>query len=302
MHNPTPIFRYETDGTGPLHRPGVLVVLLGGFIDAGNIQRVLTEHLLASGESEVVASFDIDQLVDYRSRRPAMIFDKNRWDSYEDPALLLHRLTDRDGQTYYLLTGPEPDFQWERVVDGLREIIGQVGITLTISTHGIPMNVPHTRPVGSTIHATDPRLLGEAESPFGRVQVPGSISALLEYRLGESGQQAAGVAVHVPHYLLQAEWAEGALTALNAIVDITGLNLPNDDLVTKAGANTREIARELSENTDAAQVVQALEQQYDAFVEGKTRPSLLATEASELPSAEELGADFEEFLRNHPES
>lgn len=63
MHNPTPIFRYETDGTGPLHhRPGVLVVLLGGFIDAGNIQRVLTEHLLASGESEVVASFDIDYL------------------------------------------------------------------------------------------------------------------------------------------------------------------------------------------------------------------------------------------------
>ena len=302
MPNPTPIFRFETDGTGPIHQPGVLVVLLGGFIDAGNIQRVLTEHLLASGDSEVVASFDVDQLLDYRGRRPAMIFDTNRWASYDDPALLLHRLTDRDGQTYYILTGPEPDFQWERVVDGLRQIIEAVGITLTVSTHGIPMNVPHTRPVGSTIHATDARLIGEAVSPFGRVQVPGSISALLEYRLGESGRQAAGVAVHVPHYLIQAEWAEGALTALNAIVDITGLNLPNDDLVTRAGVNSREIARELSENTEAAQVVQALEQQYDTFVEGATRPSLLATEASELPSAEELGADFEEFLRNHPEA
>ena len=48
--------------------------------------------------------------------------------------------------------------------------------------------------------------------------------------------------------------------------------------------------------------MQALEQQYDTFMEGKERPSLLATEASELPSAEELGAEFEQFLRNHPEA
>ena len=76
----------------------------------------------------------------------------------------------------------------------------------------------------------------------------------------------------------------------------------NDDLIAKAGANTREIASELSDNTEAAQLVQALEQQYDTFMEGKERPSLLATEASELPSAEELGAEFEQFLRNNPEA
>ncbi len=302
MQNPSALYRFETDGAGPLHRPGVLVALLGGFIDAGNVQRVLTEHLLTSSDSEVVASFDVDQLIDYRGRRPAMVFDSNRWVSYDDPALLLHRLTDRDGQTYYLLTGPEPDYQWERVVEAIREIVGHLGITLTVSAHGIPMNVPHTRPVGSTIHATDARLIGETQSPFGRVQVPGSISALLELRLGEHGLDAAGVAVHVPHYLIQAEWAEGALTALNAIVDLTGLNLPNDDLVTRSGVNSREIARELADNPDAAQIVASLEQQYDSFTEGQARPSLLATEASELPSAEELGADFEAFLRNHPEA
>ena len=128
--------------------------------------------------------------------------------------------------------------------------------------------------------------------------MPGSLPALLELRLGESGREALGFAVHVPHYLAQAEWAEGALAVLNAVVDHTGLNLPNDDLIAKAGANTREIASELSDNTEAAQLVQALEQQYDTFMEGKERPSLLATEASELPSAEELGAEFSSRSRH----
>ena len=302
MQNPKNLYRYETDGQGPTPKPGPMLVLLGAFIDAGNIQRTLSSHLLESSEAEVVASFDVDELLDYRGRRPVMVFDTNRWVSYEDPAILLYRLTDRDGQTYYVLTGPEPDYRWEAFVEGLREIMTQVGISAAVSAHGIPMGVPHTRPVGMTAHATDPRLIGESMSPFGRVQVPGSVSALLELRLGEGGSDAFGFAIHVPHYLAQAEWAEGALAALNAIVDVTGLNLPNDDLVAKAGANSREIANELADNGEAAQLVSALEQQYDAFTEGKQRPSLLAAEAGELPSAEELGAEFEEFLKNHPDA
>ena len=172
MQNPSALYRFETDADLTVLRPGVLVVALGAFIDAGQIQAVLGGHLLETGDPEVVASFDIDQLLDYRGRRPAMVFDTNRWVEYDDPAMLLHRLTDRDGQTYYLLTGPEPDFQWERVVEAIRELVVTLGITLVVHTHGIPMGVPHSRPVGMTAHATNAALIGDAESPFGRVQVP----------------------------------------------------------------------------------------------------------------------------------
>lgn len=41
----------------------------------------------------------------------------------------------------------------------------------------------------------------------------------------------------------------------------------------------------------------AFEQQYDAFMEGRTRPSLLATGMGEVPSADEIAADVEAFLR-----
>jgi hypothetical protein len=297
VQNPSDLYRFEPDADLTDHRPGVLLVMLGGFVDAGQVQGILREHLLESGDSQVVASFDVDQLVDYRSRRPAMVFDTNRWVEYDDPTMLLHRLTDRDGQTYYVLAGPEPDYQWERAVEAIRELATTLGVTLVVTAHGIPMAVPHTRPVGRSAHATDPALIGGATSPFGKVQVPGSIASLLELRIGEAGGQALGFAIHVPHYLATTEWAEGALAALGAITDATGLNLPNDELVERARVNQRAIAAEVENSDEARQVITALERQYDAFVEGQARPSLLATETSDIPSADQLGAEFEDFLR-----
>jgi hypothetical protein len=296
--NPSELYHFETDTDPHELRASVMIVALGGFMDAGHTQRLLTDHLLATGESTVVASFDTDQMIDYRSRRPAMVFDANRWLSYDDPCLALHRLVDRDGTPYLLLTGPEPDFQWERMTEAVRQLVVLLGVTLVVSAHGIPMAVPHTRPIGLTSHATDPRLIPLQDNPFGRVEVPASLSSLLELRLGESGHDALGFAVHVPHYLAQAEFADGAVTALTAITAATGLNLPIDDLIAQAGLNRAEIAREIEGSDEVSQVIAALERQYDTFSEGRQKPSLLATDVSELPSADEIGAEFEQFLRD----
>ncbi len=297
MQNPSDLYRFENDQPELAPEPGVLIVALGGFIDAGHTGEVLADHLLATGEPELVASFDVDQLLDYRGRRPAMVFESNHWESYDEPSLVLQRLRDRDGQGYYLLTGPEPDYQWERVVAAVREIIDVLGVTLTVHAHGIPMAVPHTRPLGMTAHANAETLLGERNPVFGTIQVPAGLTALLELRLGQHDQPAAGFAVHVPHYLAQAEFHDAALTALAAITDLTALNLPNDDLVQAAGANRAEIAREVEANPEVGEAVTALERQYDAYIEGEKRKSLLASEPSEIPSADELGAEFEQFLR-----
>lgn len=297
MQDPSELFRFEADGDLADLVPGPMLVALGGFIDAGSIQALLTSHLLAQSEATVVASFDVDQLLDYRGRRPVMVFEETRFASYEDPALLLYRLTDRDGATYYLLTGPEPDYQWERTIEAIRLLQRRLGVRLTVTAHGIPMAVPHTRPIGVTAHASDVRLIGDRNPVFGRVQVPGSFAALLELRLGETGDAAVGYAIHVPHYLAQAEFHDGALTALNAIVDVTGLNLPNDALVAAAGTGRAQLEAEIAGNAEVGTAVAALERQHDAFVEAADKPNLLAPPSAPLPSGEELAADFEQFLR-----
>ena len=69
MQDPAELYPFETDTDPRELRASVLLVSLGGFIDAGHTQRLITEHLLATPERTVVASFDVDQLLDYRGRR-----------------------------------------------------------------------------------------------------------------------------------------------------------------------------------------------------------------------------------------
>jgi hypothetical protein len=291
------LYSFETDTPLGELSASVMLVSLGGFVDAGQTQRMLTDHVLATLPHTVVASFDVDQLMDYRGRRPPMTFDRDRWSSYADPTLLLYRVTDAEGVPFFVLSGPEPDYQWERVIEGVHKLNRMLGVTLTVSIHGIPMAVPHTRPIGRTAHATSPALIGEHETLFGTVQVPGSITALLELRLGESGHDALGFAIHVPHYLAQAQFADAAVVGLEAFVATTGLSIPAEDLVATAGLNRAEILQEIAGSEEVTQVVEALERQYDAYLEGRDKPGLLATDVRDLPTADEIGAEFEEFLR-----
>ena len=297
MQDPSELYSFETDTPLGDLRASVLLVSLGGFVDAGQTQRLLTDHVLATLPHTVVASFDVDQLMDYRGRRPAMTFDRDRWSSYADPTLLLYRVTDADGEPFLVLYGPEPDYQWERVVQAILKLERMLGVALTVSIHGIPMAVPHTRPMGCTAHATSPKLIGEHESLFGTVQVPGSITALLELRLGASGHDSLGFAVHVPHYLAQAQFGDAAVLGLESFVATTGLNIPAEDLVATAGLNRAEIVQEIAGSEEVSQVVEALERQYDAYIQGREKPGLLATDVRDLPTADEIGAEFEEFLR-----
>ena len=104
-----------TDDLPDLGQP-VLIQALTGFVDAGNATRLAREHLLTSPRRRAVATFDVDQLFDYRSRRPVMIFVEDHWEQYDEPTLELHLLHDDDGTPFLLLAGPEPDLQWERFV------------------------------------------------------------------------------------------------------------------------------------------------------------------------------------------
>ena len=297
MQDPSELYSFETDTPLGDLRASVLLVSFGGFVDAGQTQRLLTDHVLAALPHTLVASFDVDQLMDYRGRRPAMTFVSDRWSSYADPTLLLYRVTDADGVPFLVLYGPEPDYQWERVIEAVRQLDRMLDVTLTVSIHSIPMAVPHTRPIGRTAHATAPQLIGDHESLFGTVQVPGSITALLELRLGESGQDSLGFAIHVPHYLAQAQFGDAAVLGLESFVATTGLNIPAEDLVATAGLNRAEIVQEIAGSEEVSQVVEALERQYDAYIQGREKPGLLATDVRDLPTADEIGAEFEEFLR-----
>ncbi|MEW2589435.1 PAC2 family protein [Micromonospora aurantiaca] len=287
---------YElTDELPELGQP-VLIQALTGFVDAGNATRLAREQLLTSLDAQVVARFDVDQVFDYRSRRPVMTFVEDHWESYDAPALELHLLRDDDETPFLLLTGPEPDLQWERFVAAVAGLSARLDVRLTVGLNSIPMAVPHTRPSGVTAHATRKDLIAGHEPWLQKVQVPAGVGHLLEYRLGEQGRDALGFAAHVPHYVAQAEYPAAAEALLSAVSRSTGLLLPVEALRTAAEAVRVEIDRQVTQTEEAATLVQALEEQYDAFARGRGEKSLLAGETGPLPTADELGAELERFL------
>jgi predicted ATP-grasp superfamily ATP-dependent carboligase len=292
---PDPQELYEVVGELPaLDRP-VLVQAMTGFVDAGSATRLAREQLM-TGDPTLVVRFDIDALLDYRSRRPTMVFVEDHWESYEEPTLAIYQLADAHGVPYLLLTGPEPDLAWERFTVAVTDLVDRMGVRLTVGFNSIPMAVPHTRPTGVTAHASRPDLITGYEPWIQRVQVPGSAGHLLEYRLARSGHDSMGFAVHVPHYLAQTDYPQAAELLLTSLSKATGLMLGTDELRESATSVRAEVDRQIAENPDAVELVESLEAQYDAYTRGRVG-NLLAS-SGPLPTAEELGAELERFLAN----
>ncbi|MGZ4597070.1 MAG: PAC2 family protein [Actinomycetes bacterium] len=298
MLDPRELYTLEPD-LPALDRP-VLVHALTGFIDAGSAGQLLRDHLLENLEHRRVATFDVDQLLDYRSRRPPMIFDADHWESYDEPSLELHAVQDAAGQVFLLLEGAEPDISWERFIAAAQGLVEQLDVRLTIGVHGIPMGVPHSRPTTVTAHGTNPDLTAGREPWVGRIQVPGSVINLLELRLGQAGHDAMGFAVHVPHYLAQSEYPDAAAALADQVAAASGLTIPTAALRTAAEQTRTQIDEQVASSPEVAAVVHALEQQYDAYVGGSGRGDLLAGRGGGFPTADELGAELERFRAEQP--
>lgn len=275
------------EGKGP-----VLIHALDGFLGAGSAARLASEQL-RSGEGEVIHEFDLDEMFDYRARRPMIGFRENHYADYDDPTLQIVLEHDANGMPYFLMAGPEPDFQWERFINEVHEVIEDHDVPLTLGIGAVPMGVPHTRPPMITAHGTRPELVDRQNLWSAQVTVPSSAQSLLEFRLGQWGHDAAGYVVHVPHYLAQIDYPTASLALLDALVDRTGLSIDVDSLRARQGEALAEIEQQIEEQGGAS-LLGGLEEQYDAFTRGAAQ-SLLASD-EDLPSGDELADQFEQFL------
>ncbi|MCM0618843.1 proteasome assembly chaperone family protein [Nocardioides bruguierae] len=298
-----------------------LVMHLDGFLDAGNAARRAVQHLLDVADDspvtglggadlagagtprptgwrpgKVVATFDVDELHDYRARRPPVTFAVDHYEAYDAPRLVVRLLHDSGGNPYLLLHGPEPDVRWEAFVRAVRRVVERFEVTRVVSLGAVPMAAPHTRPLAMTHHANDAALLLGTSPWSGQLRVPASAQALVEIRLGESGHAALGFVAHVPHYLAQLDYPRAATALLEQVERAARLTIDLSGLVAESEDRDAEIASYLEANDDVADVVTALEQQYDTFERAETSGEGLLAEDEPLPSGDELGRQFEQFL------
>ena len=294
-----PLVTWYGDPT-PVEGRQVLVHAFTGFLDAGGAT-AMAARLLQGREHRLLATFDVDQVLDYRARRPVLTFVTDHFAAVDMPQISLHEVIDEAGTPFLLLTGPEPDYQWQRFSDAVLGLVRETGTRLTVGLSAIPWPAPHTRPLGVTIHGNVPSLVSSPHALAGNIQVPGHIGGLLELRLGEAGEQAIGIATHVPHYLGQFEYPAAAIASIEALCAATGLVLPVDDLRAPASRAEGEIAQQLQNSEEFVTIVHALEQQYDqlAALRGTVTPASTGSDLApggQVPSGDEIAAQVEQFL------
>ncbi len=273
-----------------------LIVALRGLSDAGGVVNQLESYLWDRHHPEEILRFNADLLLDYRSRRPVITFDEDHLVDYDPEELTLSLAHDELGAPFLVLSGFEPDFRWEQFIDTLLLLVHEFEVSVTVWAHAIPMPVPHTRPIRMTVSGSRDDLIETLSVWKPTTKLAASASHLLEYRLHSLGEEVASFALLVPHYLVNTEFPDALLAALDAFMAATGL-LFATDAVREASAEFRaQVDSQIRENEESSEMVKSLESRYDAYMEDQNTRSPLVGEDGELPTAEQLASELERFL------
>lgn len=274
-----------------LERP-ILVVAMEGWIDAGAGSATAVAHLVASMPHEVIATFDADELVDYRARRPTLrivngVDTELRW-----PEIRLLAATNRTGRSVLILTGPEPDMKWNRFLQEVVALASRLEVEMVLGLGAFPAPVPHTRPVRLVGTSTEADLAAQVGFLPAGIDVPSGVQGALEVAFGQAGTPAVGLWARVPHYAAAMAYPAASAALVGGLAQLTGIEVDVSALQAAATATHRQIDQLLAGSEEHLALVKQLETQYDE------EQGAAATNFGEIPSGDEIAAELEKFLRD----
>ncbi len=273
-----------------LERP-VLVVAMEGWVDAGFAAATATANLLGAMPNELVATFDPDELIDFRARRPTLrivngVDTELRWS-----AIRLLAATNHTGRTVLILTGPEPDMRWHSFIAEVVQLASRLEATLVVGLGAFPAPVPHTRPVRLVGTSTETELAGQIGYLPATIDVPSGVQGALEFAFGEAKIPAVGLWARVPHYVAAMPYPAAAAALLDGLARMADLELDTSALHTAAASTHQQIEKMIAGSEEHAALVRQLEAQQ------QQEEGLAGTAYGDLPSVDELAAELERFLR-----
>lgn len=255
-----------------------LIVSFEDWVDAGGAGSTAARHIAEGGD--VIATFDSDEIYDYRSHRPVLDILDGRPQSFEWPRLNLikRRLPERD---LFVLTGPEPDFRWEEFASDVRELALRIGIVEHVSLGAIPSAVPHTAATPVMMTASSEDLMKGAAPTEGLLRVPAAAVSLVEWTLAEIGIPAVGFWAQVPHYA--APFAGAAIALIRRVESHLSITIGAGELEQEDESQRQTLQQIFSANPEASSYLERLE-------------SIMGQQP--VPEGEDIAEEVERFLRN----
>ena len=110
------------------------------------------------------------------------------------------------------------------------------------------------------------------------------------------GHPTAGFVLLIPHYLADTEYPLAAVTALESVSAATGLIFPTDRLREEGRDFIAKIDGQVVGNQELARLVGTLEERHDSYMLDNPLRSPLTDIDGELPTADEIAAELQNFL------
>lgn len=276
----------------PKLRQPVVVVAFEGWNDAADAASGAVAYLARTIGARKFAEIDPEEFYDFTVVRPEMRLDPEGVRSIRWPGVELSAAALEGGAgDVVFISGHEPQLRWRRFCSMIVEVVKELDASMVLTLGALLADVPHTKPIRVTGTAGDTltrERLGLLSSSY---EGPTGILGVLQENFGAAGVPSASLWANVPHYVSQSPSPKATLALVERTRQILGTKVDSLELEIASAAYDRQVDELVAADDDAAAYVARLEQ------EGDDVDIDAALGTLEPPSAEELAAEVERFLR-----
>jgi predicted ATP-grasp superfamily ATP-dependent carboligase len=278
-----------------LRRP-LLVVAFEGWNDAGDASSLALSALAQAWRAEKFAAIDSEEFYDFTVTRPQVRLGESGERRIEWPDIeLLGAHVPGSRHDLVLLRGVEPQLKWRSFSAAVVEVAQSVQAELAVILGALLADVPHTRPVRVSGTTDDRELADRLGLAAPSYEGPTGIVGVLHDTLRRNGIPTASVWAAVPHYVHQLPSPKAALALVERSAALLGAPVDSPELRAAARDYERQVSERIADDEDAAAYVAQLEDAEDTDWEDTA-----GGDGLRLGSIDELAAEVERFLRDHP--
>ena len=281
----------------PELRDPTLIAAFAGWPDAGEVASGSMRYLLRKLRAKKFASIEPEIFYNFTDVRPQTTLVRPGQREIRWPSNEFHYWRGNDGMDLVLFLGREPNLRWKTYVSTFLALADQCGVQRLITLGGTFDSVPHTgepRVSGAAMGRALQSALETLSVRSSSYQGPTSIHSAVLDACQRKGLAAGSLWGHAPHYLQAAPNVKVCYGMLQKLAALLDLPLDLEEMRGASHALELRVERLLADNTELREYVRQLEASEATRAEG--RPAA-PTEPVEIPSAEVVVQELEEFLR-----
>jgi proteasome assembly chaperone (PAC2) family protein len=270
-------------------RAPAMVCAFQGWNDAGDAASSAVSFLASALHARRFARIDSEEFYDFQSNRPNIRFSGENEREISWPTVeVFEAPAPRAPRDLVLVQGVEPSLRWRSFTKNIVDLAEVLGVQVVVSLGALLGDVPHTRPVAMSGHATDPALMERLGMQGSNYEGPTGIVGVLHAACAQAGLPSASLWAGVPHYVAAAANPKAALALVRRVEGLIGVSVDVSELESAAADYERQVGLAVQSDPDIQAFVERLEQAAESDDE---------VVAEDVPSGDMLAREFQRFLR-----